>query len=240
MKKLYLDIETAPNKVWAWGLWQQNIAINQIEEPGYTLCWAAMWDKGPVVFESGRGMIKKLHSLLEEADVVIHYNGTRFDIPTVNKEFLLQGMTPPSSYHEIDLLRTVRRRFRFSSNKLDYVAQQLGLGAKTQHMGMGLWRGCMDGDEKCWKTMERYNKQDVRLLKKLYEKLLPWIPNHPNHGVFTESDDPTCRNCGSKNVKKNGIERKVTLPYQRYKCLNCGAPLRARSRLRAASDGVLV
>ena len=43
MKILLLDIETAPNTVYTWGLFKQNIAINQIESPGYILCWAAKW-----------------------------------------------------------------------------------------------------------------------------------------------------------------------------------------------------
>jgi len=223
-----------------WGLWNQNIAINQIQEPGYTLCWAAKQDSGPVIFDSSKKMIKHLHGLMEDADAIVHYNGTKFDIPTVNKEFLLQGLTPPSHYAEIDLLRTVRRRFRFTSNKLDYVCQQLGLGAKTKHMGMDLWRGCMAGDDKSWRTMEKYNKQDVLLLKKLYLKLLPWIPNHPNHGAFVNSDDPVCRNCGSKDIKKDGIQHNNILSYQRYRCRSCGAPLRGRRRLDKASEGILV
>ena len=52
MKKLILDIETAPHRVYAWGLWDQNIYIDQIEEPGYTLCWAAKWHgKNKVMFK---------------------------------------------------------------------------------------------------------------------------------------------------------------------------------------------
>ena len=32
---LLLDIETAPNKVYVWGMWNQNIAANQVVEDGY-------------------------------------------------------------------------------------------------------------------------------------------------------------------------------------------------------------
>ena len=42
-KILSLDIETAPAKVYCWGLWDQNIGINQIVEDGYVLCWCAKW-----------------------------------------------------------------------------------------------------------------------------------------------------------------------------------------------------
>ena len=138
MKILHIDIETAPNKVYAWGLWNQNISINQIVESGYTMCFAAKWhNKKGVMFNSIHqsdevAMLEELHGLLEEADVVVHYNGTKFDIPTINKEFLINGMEPPEPYHQVDLFRVVKNRFRFPSNKLDYIAQELGYkGSKT-------------------------------------------------------------------------------------------------------------
>jgi hypothetical protein len=246
LKILHLDIETAPHKVYVWGLWKQNVAINQIVEPGYTLCWAAKWHgKSRVMFDSvheskPKEMVKKVHALLDEADVVCHYNGTKFDIPTLNNEFLLFGLKPPSQYKEMDLLRTARGRFRFPSNKLDYIAQQLGLGSKTKHMGMDMWRDCMEGCDKAWSVMKKYNKQDVKLLEDLYLTLLPWIKNHPNWGLYLDPDRPTCRNCGSENVIKKGLERTTTVTYQRYKCNACGTPLRSRKRNKTTSDGVTV
>ena len=245
LKILHIDIETAPHKSYHWGLWNQNIAINQIVEPGYTLCFAAKWHgKRGVLFDSvhessPKKMLQHAHRLLDEADVVCHYNGQKFDIPTLNAEFFLYGMDPPSQYKQLDLLKTTRQQFRFPSNKLDYVVQQLELGSKVKHMGMDLWRDCMDGCDKAWKVMKRYNIQDVRLLEKYYKRILPWIKNHPNWGVYLDADRPTCRNCGSTKVKKNGIERTATLSYQRYKCTNCGTPLKGRKRLWPATDGVL-
>lgn len=241
-----LDIETAPHRVYVWGLWKQNVAINQIVEPGYTLCWAAKWyGQKKVMFDSvhesnAREMTKHVHKLLDEADVVCHYNGSKFDIPTLNNEFMLCNLSPPSQYKELDLLKTARQRFRFPSNKLDYISQQLGLGEKTKHMGMDMWRDCMDGCPKAWRIMKRYNKQDVKLLEDLYLKLLPWIKAHPNWGLYLDSDRPTCRNCGSQKVKKNGVERTTTVVYQRFKCTNCGTPLRGRKKMSVTPDGVTV
>lgn len=246
MKILHLDIETAPNKVFAWGLWDQNIGINQIVEAGYTMCWAAKWHgKKKVMFDSiheskPKDMVKGIHDLLMEADAVCHYNGTKFDMPTLNKEFLLHDLVKPHKYPQIDLLRVVRRQFKFPSNKLDYVAQALDLGSKTKHMGMDLWTACMEGDESAWRLMKRYNIQDVRLLEKLYEKLLPWIENHPNHGVMENASERTCTNCGSTNVVKVGIQHNKTLSYDRYRCKDCHTPLRGRTRIEPANSGVLV
>jgi len=246
LKILHIDIETAPNKAYVWGLWKQNVAINQIVEPGYTLCWAAKWHGKREVFfdsvyESGTSrMLKRIHKLLDEADVVCHYNGQKFDIPTLQGEFLMEGLGPPSQFKQLDLLKTTRSQFRFPSNKLDYVVQQLGLGSKTKHMGMEMWRDCMDGCDKAWKVMKRYNIQDVRLLEKYYKRLLPWIKNHPNWGLYLDADRPPCRNCGSTKVVKKGIERTNTLTYQRYKCRDCGTPLRGRKRLEPAPEGLTV
>lgn len=233
MKLLFLDIETAPHKVYSWGLFKQNIAINQIVEPGYTLCWAAKWNHGPeIMFESvensERQMLEQMFKLLDEADAVVHYNGRKFDVPTLNKEFIQLGLGVPSPYHQIDLYQVVRSQFRFPSNKLDYVSQALGLGAKVKHMGMELWKGCMDGDAKAWRLMERYNKQDVRLLPKLYERLLPWIKTHPNHALYTDDTRPVCTNCGSHKVQSRGEEHTRTQTYKRYQCTGCGTWLKGR------------
>ena len=241
MKKLHLDIETAPNIVLAWGLFNQNIGINQIVTPGYTLCWAAKWDhEKNIMFSSVWGdgeeiMLQRMHELLSEADAVIHYNGKSFDMPILNKEFIKHRIIPPTPYHQIDLLQTARYKFKFTSNKLDYVAQFLGLGAKLHHKGMDLWIGCMDGVVADQKKMERYNIQDVRLLPKVYAALLPWIQNHPNENLYHDMVDKegnpitVCTNCGSDHIVKNGVEPLATQSYQRYKCMDCGTPLRGRS-----------
>lgn len=235
MKTLLLDIETAPHKVYAWGLWGQNIAINQIEEPGYTLSWAAKWygDNG-VMYMDRDGidpfeMIAGVYELINEADVLVHYNGNKFDIPILNQEFLMYGFRPPAPSINIDLLNTVKKRFRFPSRKLDYVARALNLEGKLQHKGMDLWRECMNDDREAWKTMREYNIQDVILLEQVYEKLQPWVTNHPNFGLFVNSDRPICPNCGSNHLQKRGTYYTKTLSYQRYHCQECGAWSRERN-----------
>ena len=236
MRILHLDIETAPNVAHVWGLWGVNVGINQIIDSGYTLCWAAKWHgkrgvEYASVHENEEYMLERMWQLLDEADAVVHYNGKKFDIPTLNKEFIINEMDPPSPYHQIDLLHVAKKRFRFPSNKLDYVAQALGLGGKVKHKGHQLWIDCMNGDDKAWRIMERYNKMDVVLLERLYERLLPWIQNHPNHALYMDTERPVCSNCGSKHVIKKGTETTQTMAYQRYRCNGCGTPLRGRSNI---------
>lgn len=227
MKILFLDIETAPNLVTVWGLWNQNVAINQIMDAGYVLCWAAKWfGEDIVMFDSiyhskPKKMLTKIHKLLDEADAVVHYNGSKFDIPTLNKEFILHKLAPPAPYKQIDLLKTARSQFKFPSNKLDYIAQALNLGKKIKHRGHELWIACMNKNQDAWIEMEEYNIQDVVLLERVYNTLLPWIKHHPNLGLYQELSGLVCPHCASTMYQKRGFHYTASYKYQRYQCKNC-------------------
>jgi uncharacterized protein YprB with RNaseH-like and TPR domain len=181
MKTLYLDIETTPIKAYVWGLWDQNVSIDQIIEPTEMLCFGARWGgKKQVIFKSvyhdgKEAMLQELHDLMEEADVLVGWNSAAFDHKHINREFLENGLTPPSTVKDLDLMSIVKANFQFPSNKLDYVAQKLGVGAKVKHSGFKLWIDCMAGDPKAWKEMKKYQIQDVNLLIDLYDVLLPWF-----------------------------------------------------------------
>jgi predicted RNA-binding Zn-ribbon protein involved in translation (DUF1610 family) len=176
-----------------------------------------------IVQSSKEEMINEIHRLLDEADVVIHYNGRKFDIPTLNKEFLLNGLKPPSPYKQIDVLETVKKKFRFPSNKLDYVVKALGIGNKLNHDGHILWVKCMAGDLSAWKTMKKYNIQDIKLLEDVYIKVLPWIDHHPNYSLFDDNiPSHSCPNCGSTHLVKRGIAITEAARWQRYSCGDCG------------------
>lgn len=234
MKILLIDIETAPNKVYTWGLFNQDIALNQIEEPGYTLCFAAKWLNKRKIFwhsiyhDDKKAMLKVIYNLLSEADVVIHYNGVKFDIPILNQEFMSLGWPPPKPFQEIDILQTVRKRFRLTSNKLDYVLQFLKIPGKVQHKGMALWRECMEGIPKAWAIMKGYNIGDVTKLEKLYVKLKPWIVNHPNYALYKNKGKKSCPSCGSTHLQKRGFQYTPTQYYQRYQCKKCHSWSRER------------
>jgi predicted RNA-binding Zn-ribbon protein involved in translation (DUF1610 family) len=240
MRILLLDIESSPNTAHVWGLWQQNVSINQLMESSYVLCYAAKWlGEKEVKFDSvhqskPKTMLKGIHGLLNDADAVVHYNGTKFDIPTLNKEFLLHHFNPPSPYKQIDLLRVVRSNFRFPSNKLDYVAQRLNLGKKHEHEGHELWVKCMNGDKDAWKRMEKYNIQDVVLLESLYSTLLPWIKSHINHNLF--ADGQVCPNCGSHSLQKRGSAISSSGTYQRYQCRDCGTWSQGTKSIKSAVE----
>lgn len=242
-RALVLDIETSPNLAYVWGLWDQNVGINQIVESQTVLCFAARWlGKKKVIFHSDHHdghdeMVKAAWELINEADAVIHYNGKGFDIKHLNREFLLAGLGPPSPHKDIDLLTACRSRFKFPSNKLDYVAQALGLGKKVKHAGMELWIGCMRGDDESWKTMRRYNIGDIQLTEDLYYELLPWIKHHPHVGLYT-GDLHSCTNCGGLDLMRRGYLRTSASVFQRYCCNDCGAWSRGSHRLTDTTSNI--
>lgn len=231
MKILFIDIETTPMTAYTWGLWQQNVSLSQIIDSTEMMCFGARWyGEKKVHFKSihhhgKEEMLESVHQLLDEADVVVGWNSASFDSKHIKRELLEAQMLPPSPYKDMDLMRVVKSQFRFPSNKLDYVAQKLGVGAKVQHSGFELWVKCMANDKKAWAEMKRYQIQDVDLLVDLYEKLKPWIKNHPNVALYDGIEDG-CTNCGSQHLQKRGLARTNTSSYQRYQCQKCGKWLR--------------
>ena len=237
---LLLDIETAPNRAYVWGTWKQNINPDWIDAAGYVLCWTAKWlgEKGATFHRIKNGKHKNLlgpiHRMLDEANAVIHYNGSSFDIPTLNKEFITHGFTPPSPYKQIDLLLTMRERFRFPSNKLDYICKTLSIGEKLRHAGPQLWLDCMADDEDAWRRMEEYNRKDVDLLEDLYKKLLPWIRKHPNRAAMAGL--PVCPTCASGNIKRDRTYLAAQLKYEQWKCGDCGTYFRGTKSLNPRKE----
>lgn len=235
MKTLTLDIETSPNLAHVWALWDQNIGLPQLLESGEVLCFAAKWaHEDTVRFHKGKGLVRAAHRLLTEADVVVHFNGDRFDLPWLNSEFIRAGLTPPAPYHSIDLCTVAKRTFKFPSNKLEYLAQELLGEGKAPTGGHGLWIRCMAGDKAAWATMQRYNVADVVLTERLYTRLKPWVRNLPNPALYGDADvaEKTCASCGSGNVSSRGLAYTKLTSYQRYQCNDCQRWGRGKNRVR--------
>lgn len=234
---LTVDIETSPMLVYTFGLFKQNIGINQIKEHTRVLSWAAKWDDESRVrfmsdFHHGQQeMLQGVHDLLNEADIVNHFNGTTFDEPHLNREFKQAGLYLPAPYQRIDLYRAAKRSMYFPSYKLDYIAQQLGVGAKLTHEGMALWISCLNGDAKAWARFRRYNKQDVVITDDLRVEMGSYIPNHPNVALYREdggADEERCPQCGEDNYHREGYAYLTAGKYPRFQCNDCGKWFRSK------------
>lgn len=237
-KILLLDIETAPDLVWIWRVYDSN-AI-EVERHWYVLSFAYRWLDGPVVVRglddcAGYGggkvrigddkrLVTEVHGLLSEADIVVAHNGGNFDIRKLNARFIAHGMKPPAPYKVVDTKAELSRIAAFSSNKLDWLAAQLELGRKLEHQGFPMWKGCMNGDKKSWARMKKYNAHDITLLNKLYDKIAPWIaqPNAIMWGM--ECPNPRCK---KPQIQSRGLSMTKTRLYRRFQCVGCGKWLRS-------------
>lgn len=228
------DIENSPSSGLFYELWKEGNIVS-IEKQWYLLSFAYKWlgeKKTHVISlpdfklykkdkENDRDLVKALHEIMSEADVVIAHNGNNFDIKKSNARFIFHGLKPTTPFKSIDTLQVARRYFQFTSNRLNDLGVYLGLGKKLKTGGFDTWKGCMNGDMKAWKLMCEYNKQDVVLLEKIYLTMLPWIQNHPNVNILDERVG-ACPNCASTKIIKRGYGITLTTKYPRYRCTDCG------------------
>lgn len=222
---LFLDIETKLMEVYSFGIRDQYLQHTQIKSHGGISCVGIKWHgerKATVFSEWDHGydeMLRQVHAHLCEADAVATYNGARFDLPKLNGAFLVAGMTPPPPPTQIDIFKTARK-MGFPSSKLDYIAPLLGLGSKVKHEGMPLWIKVLNGDPKAQAKMSRYCAGDVRLTEAVYERVKPFIADHPH---MRDTSRDACGSCGSTRMQSRGVRRTKAMHIARLQCQACGS-----------------
>jgi DNA polymerase elongation subunit (family B) len=230
---LTLDIETSPHMAYAFNVWQTNILPNALLQPTYMLSWAAKWLGDPKkktvyrMFED-KDSLSTLHEMICEADIIVSYNGEKFDMRHIHREFVENGLSRPRPNAHVDMLKVVKKMFNFPHNRLDYIADVLLGEKKLETGGFSLWPEFMEGLPKARKTMKKYNIQDVVITEKLYHKLRGWIPNHPFAGgvdmdMGDSADDYTCATCGSGEITLHRPRRTRCFAIRTLQCNECDA-----------------
>lgn len=234
-KILVWDVETAHMELKQWGLWDKFTPIENIIKDWYIICGAWKWlgDKkihavsvldDPIRFKENIRddyyVVATLHQILSEADAIIHHYGDAFDLKKFNARAIFHGLGPLPELIQIDTVKMAKQKFAFSSNKLDYIGDFLGVGRKIP-TGSALWLRCEAGERKAIREMVTYNRQDVQLLEDVYMKLRPYAPSPKfNHNIV---DGDGCPTCGEETLQRRGFYRTITRVYQRYQCTSCGS-----------------
>lgn len=220
-----------------------------IDQPSRMICWAAKWygdDKvlfrGEFDFHARKltddaraRMLSEVWSLLDQADIVVTYNGVKFDHKHLNTELLLSGYSPPRPYKVVDLYRIIKRDLMFESHSLDYVARRLGVGQKVETGGFDLWQRCMAGDRQAWADMRRYNEGDITVTEAVYDRLRGWMPGHPHVGTMAEGREMRCNQCGGTDLVRDGLYRAQQIDYVQFRCNGCGGMVRGSAHSRVAN-----
>lgn len=232
-KILIYDLEVSPLLVWTYGLWQAN-AIKQ-EDRQRLMSFSYRWygekkissetlmgqDTYKVDPKNDTLIIQKLHKVMAEADLIIGHNSNQFDDKMANMFFITAGLDPIPPYKTVDTKKVAKRHFRFPSNSLNNLGEALGIGQKTDVKHSDIWYECFVlGSKKHWKLMATYNEQDVELTTKLYEKLRPFISNHPSLARIQNELD-VCPKCGSDHLQSRGYRVTNISRYRRYQCQTC-------------------
>lgn len=242
VKILTIDIETSPIIAYTWGpKWETNII--EFIEYGQVIGYSAKWYKGKQETKTlidykgykpgkidDKLIVKDIHKLIDEADVVITQNGVSFDMKYLNTRFMKHNLGPPSPYKNIDTKIEAKKYLRLPSNKLDDMGEYFEIGRKLEHEGFNLWLKCIKGDKKAWKLMADYNAQDVLLTEKMYDKLRPFMKTHPD--VSNHSKVIACPKCNSTERHARGYSYTNSAKYQRYVCLSCNGWYRDRDNLK--------
>jgi len=222
-KILLFDIETVPNLAYIWGKFDQTAIA--FEKEWELLCFSYKWLKRKKIYfkkkvgSDDKSLCKNLWELLNEADLVIAHNANGFDIKKINARLAFYRYPPPAPYAVVDTLRVAKRYFKFTSNRLTDLGKHFGFGSKVETGGFQLWLDCISGKKRAWRKMEKYNKQDIILLEKVYLELRPWIKDHPNLSLLL--GDRKCPNCGSSKVAKKGTRATHRTLQQQFKCNEC-------------------
>ncbi len=235
-KILLFDLETAPMELLGFGLYEQNFGLNQIKRDWFLLALAAKWLNNPaIIYADQRAakdlsddtrLLKILWHLLDEADVVVTQNGKSFDEKVANARFIIKGFNAPSPFKHIDTKQLAKRRFRFTSNKLEYLAEALDVECKKsahkKFPGFELWAECLKKNPAAWDEMKAYNVADTLALEGVYLKLRGW--GTPGVNLNLHYSDPIyrCECCGSTKLHMKGSSATNAGVFKRFQCQSCG------------------
>lgn len=234
---LFLDIETAPILMASWSMRSPEASAVWVERDTFILMFSYKWAHEKTVKTcclpdfpryarnryDDKALCGVLSRLLDKADIVCAHNGDAFDIKKVNSRLIVNGYAKPSPFKTIDTLKIARRAFKFDSSKLDNIGRYLAEGRKIPNTGAALWRGCVDGDLKSWRTMRSYGRQDTALLERVYHRLKSWAPTHPDMNLYDKTRlAHACPTCRSTRVQRRGVMIKIATRRARFHCQDCG------------------
>ena len=247
LKTLIVDIERLPGSFTA-DFWDLNAFKNRrihadlVTEWPSTVCFAAMWyETGKTTFHAAwedggaDAMYEAAFALYDAADLVITYNGIGFDNRHLTSGWTERGMGRPSPWRDIDLLRVARSSQGWESKTLDSVCKRLGIEAKNDKYEVQVARDAMAGDKAAQRKLKRYNANDTKITAAVYERLLPYVKNHPHVAPTLGTERPTCPRCGSVDVKRDGTYSPGVFHYIAFMCNVCGGPFRTTYESRGPS-----
>ena len=229
-KRLFFDIETSPNIGLFWEAgYKKNIDSSNIIQERAIICICYKWEDEKEVYyltwdskQNDKTMIQKFIDVANTATELVGHNGDKFDLAWIRTRCLFHGLTMFPTYVTIDTLKVARSKFKFNSNKLNYIADYLGFGQKIK-TEFGLWKDIVLKKSKpAMEKMVKYCQKDVILLEKVFKALNTHIEAKSHYGVLFGQYKGTCPECGSDDLIGQGKRTTATgVVKLRYQCKTC-------------------
>ena len=139
-RRLFFDIETSPNIGLFWEAgFKKNITTDNIIRERAIICICYKWEDEKEVHslqwdlrQSDKAMLLKFIQVANQSSEMVGHNGDRFDLAWIRTRCLFHQIDMFPSYVTIDTLKIARSKFRFQSNRLNYIADFLGIGQKIK------------------------------------------------------------------------------------------------------------
>ena len=230
-KRLFFDIETSPNIGFFWQSgYKLNIPYDNILKERAIICICYKWEGDDKVYslnwdknQDDKAMLEKFIVVANEAYELVGHNGDRFDLPWIRTRCLFHGIPCFPNYTTIDTLKQARSKFRFNSNRLDYIAQYLGVGEKSETGGFDLWKDIvLNNSQIAMKTMIDYCKNDVVILEKVFQHIKNYVPHKSHFGVLETGEKTSCPECGSEDLRHSQTRYSAAgTPRVQVQCNDC-------------------
>lgn len=171
--------------------------------------------------------------LANEANILVGHNSDQFDYKQMHGRLIQYDLPPIAKPQFVDTKKAAKQLGYYSSNKLDDLVQRFGLGKKLPHNNyphvIDLWWDCMNDVPKAQKHMVAYNKVDVEVTERLYQRFMPYMTNHPNAATI-DNRPSACPKCGAEGtLRSSGTRVTKTARYRRYVCTNCASWISSRT-----------
>lgn len=228
IKRLFFDIETSPNIVYSWRIgYNLSITPDNIIDERKIICISYKWENEDQIHslkwdenQCDRQMLIDFVKVANQADELIAHNGDRFDIKWIRTRCIYHRVPMLPSYRTLDTLKKAKSGFNFNSNKLDYIAKFLGVGAKISHSGFDMWVKVMKGDEEAMDEMVNYCNGDIVLLQDVFLTMLNYMKTNTHVGVLNNNLKYSCPTCGGEHpvLLKNNVTAMGTVK----RLMECG------------------
>ena len=194
------------------------------KRPGFVAAWES---------DDASHVARTFRDLMDDADVIVTFNGSKADVPWLRQEWVVNGIPTPTPTKHIDLYRVARSSFAFESKSLRHLCDRLGVDNKTGHYNADEARAAAGGDVKAQRRLKRYSVGDSVILAGVLDRLAPYVKG-VNLGLYHDDTVKRCATCGDAELRRDGEQATTAGVYPLWRCRRCGSLSRAARADRAA------